>query len=69
MKAAMKITDEQVARYQEIFDKKYGVIPTKEQSAEELQRLVRLMEIVYQPITKDDLESMKKQREIAKRNI
>jgi len=56
------LTNEQVQKFQDIYRKRFGKEISKEDALEKGIKLVRLMEIIYKPITEKDLEMLKKRR-------
>lgn len=56
------LTDEQVKKFQDIYRKRFGKEISNEDALEKGIKLVRLMEIIYKPITEKDLEMLKKRR-------
>ena len=56
------LTDEQVKKFQDIYRKRFGKEISKEDALEKGIKQVRLMEIIYRPITENDLKMLKKRR-------
>lgn len=56
------LTDEQVSKFQKIYREQFGKEISRERALEEGIKLVRMMKIVYQPITKEDLIALEKRR-------
>jgi hypothetical protein len=57
------LTDEQVTKFQTIYQSRFGKEIGRADALEKGARLVRLMQIVYQPITEQELLEFKKRRE------
>jgi len=57
------LTDEQVSKFQTIYRNRFGKEISRADALEKGARLVRLMQIVYQPITKQELLEFQKRRE------
>lgn len=51
------ITDADVIEFQEIYEKRFGVMIDRNEAYKKLSLLVRQMEIVYQPITRSQYEA------------
>ena len=51
----MQLTNEQVAKFQAIYKAKFGLEISREQAYEQGIKLVRLMQLVYRPMTKGEL--------------
>jgi hypothetical protein len=56
------LTDEQIRKYQDIYKKRFGKEISKEEALEQGIKLVRLMEIIYKPITKKELKDLQKRK-------
>jgi hypothetical protein len=54
----MDITDKDVSDYQKLYKSKFGKVIDKQAAWTKLSKLVRQMEIVYQPITQNQLEEL-----------
>lgn len=57
------LTDEQVTKFQTIYRDRFGKEISRSDALEKGARLVRLMQIVYQPITERELLKFQKRRE------
>ena len=57
------LSEEQVTNFQAIYRNKFGREISREDALEKGARLVRLMEIIYQPITEQELLEFQKRRE------
>jgi uncharacterized tellurite resistance protein B-like protein len=56
----MQITPEQVGKFQAIYKAKFGREISRELAYEQGVKLIRLMEIIYKPMTLTDYEKSKK---------
>ena len=56
------LTDEQIKKFQAIYRKCFGKEIGKEAALEQGIKLVRLMEIIYKPMTKKEYEAVQKRR-------
>lgn len=54
------LKDEQIKKFKEIYKNRFGQEISREDVLERGSKLVRLMEIIYQPITKQELLEFKK---------
>jgi hypothetical protein len=57
------LSEEQVTNFQAIYRNKFGREISRGDALEKGARLIRLMQIVYQPITEDELLEFQKRRE------
>lgn len=57
------LTDEQVSKFQTIYRNRFGKEISRADALEKGTKLVRLMQIVYQPITEQELLEFQKRRE------
>lgn len=57
------LTNEQVSKFQAIYQNCFGKKISREDAIEKGARLVRLIQIIYQPITKQELLEFKKRLE------
>ena len=57
------LNDAQVSKFQAIFRNRFGKEISRADALEKGTRLVRLMQIVYQPITEQELLEFQKRRE------
>lgn len=51
----MALTNEQVSQFQELWKKNFGIEITKELAYEKGVKLMRLMSIIYKPMTDNEL--------------
>jgi hypothetical protein len=63
------LTDEQVKKFQAIYRKRFGKEISQEAALEQGIKLVRLMEIIHRPMTKEEYETIQKRREEKGRKI
>jgi len=56
------LTDDQIKKFQALYKKRFGKEISKEAALEQGVKLVRLMEIVYRPMTKEEYEAVQKRR-------
>ena len=52
----MQISDKQIEKFQKLWKKEFGKEIEKGKAREEALKLIRLVELVYKPIKKSDLE-------------
>ena len=57
------LTDKQVSKFQAIYREQFGKEISREDALEKGARLVRLMQIIYQPITEQEFQELQKLRE------
>lgn len=56
----MRLKDEHVKRYQQIFKREFGKEINHEQAYDECLKLVLIMKIVYKPVEEKDIEGLRK---------
>jgi hypothetical protein len=54
----MELSEEQVKRFQVLYEKRFGVSLSKREATEKGLELLTLMRVVYKPITKDQLNHL-----------
>ena len=57
----MQLTAKQVSKFQELYKRSFGKEISKENAYEQGVKLLRLMSLVYKPITKNDYEKYSKE--------
>jgi hypothetical protein len=56
------ITDKQIARFQAIYKARFGKEISRAEALEKGTKLVRMMQIIYKPITKTDYNRLQERR-------
>ena len=56
------LTDKEITDYQAIYKKIYGKNISKQEALEQGIKLIRLMEIVYKPMTQEEYDMVQKRR-------
>ncbi len=56
------LSDEQISKFQTLYKKRFGKEISREKAIEQGIKLIRLVELVYKPITKADLKMVQKRR-------
>ena len=59
----MRLTDENITSFQALYKQRFGKEINREEAYEKASKLVRLMQIVYKPMTKEEYEVTQKRRE------
>jgi len=62
----MKLTDEQIIKFQALYEKKFGEKISREQALEKGTRLMRLVELIYRPMTNEEFMRLQKRRQETK---
>jgi len=62
----MKLTDEQIIKFQALYEKKFGEKISREQALEKGMRLMRLVELIYRPMTNEEFMRLQKRRQETK---
>jgi len=63
----MLLTSNQIARFQKIYQRRFGKKISRGEALEKGTKLVRLMQIVYQPITKEEYQKLQERRKITQK--
>lgn len=58
----MRLTDEHIRKFQELYKARFGVDISKDEALAKGTQLLRLMELVYKPMTKEEHELIHKRR-------
>lgn len=61
-KETIIITDKQLAEFKALYKKRFGEELTDQEAMAKATKLVRLMEIIYRPLTKADLEMVEERK-------
>ena len=56
------ISTEQVNKFKEIYKKNFGKELSQDEALDKATRLARLFEIIYQPITQEELDNVLKRK-------
>ncbi len=59
----MVLSDENIAQFQTIYKNKFGIEISKEDAYEKGVKILRLMSLVYKPMTKEDFALVQKRQE------
>ena len=60
------LSEEHVKKYQELYRNRFGKEISYESAYEESAKLVRLLEVIYKPITKKDYQRLQERRQEVK---
>ncbi|MCX6740841.1 MAG: hypothetical protein NTY61_00360 [Candidatus Parcubacteria bacterium] len=56
------LSDEQIIKYQEMVRKRYNREISREEAIENGTKLLRLVELIYKPMTKEEYEQLQERR-------
>ena len=56
------LSDEQITKYQTLYKNRYGKEISREEAYEKGAKLIRLVELVYKPMTKDEYQRVQERR-------
>lgn len=56
-------SDDQIAKFQILYKKRFGVNLSREEVCEKLESLVREVEITYKPMTEKEFEQLQQRRQ------
>ncbi|OGZ08924.1 MAG: hypothetical protein A3D67_01520 [Candidatus Lloydbacteria bacterium RIFCSPHIGHO2_02_FULL_51_22] len=62
------LSDEQIRKFQDLYKARFGKEISREDAYEQGVKLMRLIQIVYKPMTKDEYEAVQKRRRETKEN-
>ena len=60
------ISDEQITKFQTLYKNRFGEEISREEAYEQGAKLIRLVKLVYKPMTEKDLEELQQRREATK---
>ena len=58
----MHLTEKQVQKYKEIYKEVFGRDISKEKALEESTKLLRLVQLIYKPMTQEEFEALELRR-------
>ena len=56
------LSDEQITKYQMLYKDQFGKEISREEAYEQGVKLIRLIELIYKPMTKDEYEQIQERR-------
>ncbi len=56
------LSDEQVTKFQALYKRQFGREITKDEALEKGIKLVRMMQLIYKPMTQEEYEKVQKRR-------
>jgi len=65
-KEIFMLSNEQIIKFQKLYEDRFGKKISREDAYEGGAKLVRLLELIYQPMTKDEYKLVEKRREETK---
>jgi hypothetical protein len=57
------LSDEQITKYQTLYKKRYGKEISREKAYEQGVKLIRLIELIYKPITETEYQQLQERRQ------
>ena len=57
------LSDEQITKFQTLYKNRFGEEISREEAYEQGAKLIRLVKLVYKPMTEKDLEELQQRRE------
>jgi hypothetical protein len=58
----MRLSDEDISKFQALYRSEFGFDISREEACEKAHKLLRLMSLVYRPMTKEEREAITKHR-------
>jgi len=65
-KEIFMLSNEQIIKFQKLYENRFGKKISREDAYEGGAKLVRLLELIYKPMTKDEYKLVEKRREETK---
>jgi len=59
----MYLTDEQIAKFQTLYKNRFGEEISREEAYEKGVKLLRLVELIYKPMTETEYKKLQKRRQ------
>jgi len=56
------LSDEQITKYQTLYKNRFGKEISREEAYERGAKLIRLIELIYKPMTEDEYKQLQKRR-------
>jgi len=56
------LSDEQITKFQTLYKNRFGKEISREEAYEQGAKLIRLVELVYKPMTEDEYKQLQKRR-------
>ncbi len=63
------LTEQQITKFQAIYKAKFHKDLSRKEALEKGIKLVRLMQIIYQPITKEEYQKLQERRKITQEQL
>ena len=60
----MRLEAKHIAAFQTLYEQQFGVDISSEEAREQGTKLLRLMQLTYKPMTKEELERVREERRI-----
>ena len=57
------LSDEQITKFQELYKAKFGKKISREEAYEKGSKLIRLVELIYKPMTENEYKQLEKRRQ------
>jgi len=56
------LSDEQITKFQKLYKNRFGRGISREEAYEQSVKLIRLIELIWKPMTKDEYQQLQKRR-------
>ena len=56
------LSDEQIEKFQKLYKKHFGKVISREEAYEQGAKLIRLIELIYRPMTEEENRRLQKRR-------
>jgi len=63
------LSEKQITKFQTLYKNRFDVEISREEAYEKGVKLIRLIELVYKPITKKDYQELQKRRRKTEKNL
>lgn len=57
------LSNEQITKYQTLYQRRYGKVISREEAYEQGTKLIRLMELIYKPMTEAEFQKLQERRQ------
>ena len=63
------LSEKQITKFQTLYKNRFGVAISREQAYEKGIKLIRLVKLIYKPITEKDCQELQKRRKKIKKDL
>ena len=63
------LSEKQIKKFQTLYENRFGLKISREEAYEKGAKLIRLVELIYKPITKEDYQELQKRRRKTEKDL